>query len=205
MALLLAIYTHEMLNIGKCDDVILEEESVMRYFSVLILAVLSVVLLSACTDESKSKVVVTDNQQNVSQVMPETQQDNVSSFKEITVDQLGPFQRGLSFSEETYDEKYNDIMQTFHSNLKAWASNDKSGFKDTFISEDVADYHMFFFEESLEYEFVGTPYIDDQSSESKRINVLFQYRTSNEPDNIKSATTSFKQDKNGVWKIGMID
>lgn len=153
-------------------------------------------------DESKA---VIDNQQNVSQVMPETQQENRSSFQEVTVNQLGLFQQGLSLSEETYDGKYNNIMKVFHQNLEAWASKDEQGFKDTFISEDVADYHKFIFEESIEYEFVGTPYIDDQSSESKRINVLFQYRTSTQPDELRSATTSFKQDKNGVWKIGMID
>lgn len=125
--------------------------------------------------------------------------------REVSLDDLGSFQKGLSLGEMNFDKKYQDIVSLFKQNLTAWASKDRKAFRECFISEDVADSHIFLLEDTVEYEFVGTPYIIDQSTENGRINIVFNYRTSDQVSEIKGNTTTFTKGEDDIWKIALID
>ncbi|MCG7408940.1 hypothetical protein MH117_16095 [Paenibacillus sp. ACRRX] len=152
-------------------------------------------------DEDGNHVKTSDRREHASEQIGENEQ----VLKGVNGDELGPFQTGLSLDEMKYDEKYRNIVTLFIKNLAAWAAKDEKAFRECFVSKDWADNHMFLLEDSAQYEFVGAPYIIDQSSENGRINIVFNYRTGEQVDEVKGHTTTFIRDKDGVWKITLID
>ena len=159
--------------------------------------------LSACTNNFESDIKPTNSALEINHPMENTM--STESPLEVNVDNLGPFQKGLSLDEMKFDEKYQDIVLLFQKNLTAWAAKDKKAFDESFISKDAADSHMFILEDPADYEFIGTPYIIDQSSENGRINIIFSYRTSKQIDEIQGNTMTFIKGEGSMWKISLID
>ncbi|MFG1735339.1 hypothetical protein [Paenibacillus sp. 843] len=182
----------------------------MRIFFIAILCVC--LILTACTSNSE-KTNSGSNHDPTSQTQEQensedTNQSNsglVEDPKEVDINELGPFKKGLSLDEMKYDEKYQDIVTIFKENLTAWAAKDKTAFKNSFISEDVANSQLFLLENDEDFEFVGTPYIIDQFSENGRINIVFYYRTSGDERELKMHTTTFAKNKDDSWRVALID
>lgn len=125
--------------------------------------------------------------------------------QDMEASELGTFRKGIFFHDVNLDEKVQEIYTLFEKNVKALVSKDEAAYEDTFTDTDAAENMMFFLETAADYQFVGTPQIEDQSSETGRINVIFSYRTSDEADQIKVLTTTFTQNEDGNWKIALID
>jgi hypothetical protein len=115
------------------------------------------------------------------------------------VDDLGPFQKGVFLNEIEYPEKYTELIKILKANLTAWADKDEQAYLDTFISERAADLVMI--QSPVDYQFVGTPYIEDKSDSVGWINILFEYRTSDQEDDIRLNSATFENGKDGIAMI----
>jgi hypothetical protein len=93
------------------------------------------------------------------------------------------------------------MIKTLKANVTAWVAKDEQAFRDTFTSEASAGAVMGFLENPADYQFVGTPYIMDQSNDSRYIHIAIEFRNSEDESDIRNIIATFEVGTDSIYML----